>query len=149
MPRNTLLLLALVCCAYTCGAADRAVVYLHVADRRTALDNLAHEHFDKMYEVLDFDDRQHSYVYPKGVSGFERIQPVYVEGRCLAGNVVVLYVITADGFVTAPFAAESTNPVLSAQAVRAMTERRFQPAEIDRKRVSTIAASRFTFPCPA
>jgi hypothetical protein len=77
------------------SAADKPVVFNHISGQRTEIDELVHEHFDKMYNVVDFTDREHVYAYPKPASGFGPPQPVYVDKRCVAGSALLIYVITA------------------------------------------------------
>ena len=128
--------------------ADKPVVFNHISGQRTEMDEAVHEHFDKMYALVDFTDRDHAYAYPKPASGFGPTRPVYVDDRCLSGNVLVVYVITAEGTIASSYALKFTNPALAKVAVQRMGERRFQPAQLDGKPVSVIAASRFAFPCP-
>ena len=140
--------LALVVASVSASAGDKPVVFNHVSGQRTEIDEAVHEHFDKVYAVVDFTDQDHTYTYPKASSGFGPPQPVYVDSRCLSGNVLVAYVITAAGTVTSAYALKSTDPTLAKIAAQRMEVRRFQPAQLDGKPVSTIAATRFAFPCP-
>lgn len=141
---------ALLSWSVTSRAADKPVVFNHVSHQRTAVDKLVHEHFGKLYEVVDVDDREHAYTPPKGTHGFGAPPPpVYVDGRCIRGNVLVLYVITIEGVVTSPYVAKSANPLLSKFAIARMSERRFQTAQVDGKSVSSVAATQITFSCSA
>jgi len=148
MSRHTIALFALLCSSIASDAAERPTIVNLIKGHRTALDNLAHEQLDKLYEVKDVDVTDHAYRNPKGVSGFGPTAPVYVEGHCISGNVVVVYVITLEGSVASVHPVKTTDPVLSRVAVQSMTERRFQPAQLDGKPVSTTAASPFVFRCP-
>jgi hypothetical protein len=139
---------ALVVASLSASAADKPVVFNHVSGQRTLMDEAVHEHFEKTYAVVDFTDREHTYTYPKPSSGFGPTQPVYVDNRCLSGNVSVVYVITVAGTVTSAYALKFTDPALAKVAVQRMEARRFQPAQLDGKPVSTIAATQFAFPCP-
>jgi hypothetical protein len=108
-----------------------------------------HDHFGGLYAVVDVDDRKQSYVGPKGISGFGPTPPVYDEAQCVPGSVLVVYVITTEGLVTSLYAVRATNSLLSEIAAHKMSERRFQPAQLEGEPISTVAASRFTFKCPA
>src|SRR5260221_2474682 len=115
----------LLSCSVASMAADKPVVFNHISGQRTKADNLIHEHFGTLYEVVDVDDREHVYTPPRGTRGFGALPPpVYVDGRCIRGNVLVVYVITIEGAVASPYAARSTNPLLSKFAIERMSERR-------------------------
>jgi hypothetical protein len=140
--------LTLVVASVSASAADKPVVFNHVSGQRTEIDVAVHEHFDKIYRLVDFTDQGHTYTYPKPSNGFGPPQPVYVDTRCLSGSVLLVYVITAAGSITSAYALKSTDPALAKIAAQRMEERRFRPAQLDGKPVSTIAATRFAFPCP-
>jgi hypothetical protein len=140
--------LALVVAPVSASAADKPVVFNHVSGQRTEIDEAVHEHFDKIYAVVDFTDQDHTYSYPKGSSRFGAPQAVYVDNRCLSGSALVVYVITVAGTVTSAYALKFTDPALAKVAVQRMEKGRFQPARLDGKPVSTIAATQFAFPCP-
>ena len=130
------------------GAAERSTVFNLTTSQRTELDDVVHEHFGKLYEVVDVNVRGRIFTNAKGISGFGPTKPVYVEDRCVRGNVLVLYVIAADGSVASAYAAKSTDRLLSDLAVQSMTERRFQPAQVDGRVVPIVAGSSFIFNCP-
>lgn len=142
-------ILALLCWVDGLFAADKAVIFNHISGQRTEFDNLAHAHFGKQYRVVDVDDREHTYVRPRSKHGFGRAPPVYIENKCVRGNVLVLYVIAIDGSVASPYVAKSINPLLSEIAVQSVSVRRFYPAQLNGKSVSTLAASQINFRCPA
>jgi hypothetical protein len=144
------LLATLLCWSVASAGADKPVVVNHISDQRTKIDDLIHKHFGKLYEVVDVSDREHAYVPPKGIYGFGAPPaPVYVEGRCIRGNVLILHVITIEGLVASPYVARFTDPFLSKFAIERMSEKRFRTAQLDGKSVSSIAATRITFRCPA
>lgn len=149
MSRRTIAVFALLCLSIASDAAERPTVLNPIKGHRAELDLLVHEHLDKLYEVKDIDVTGHVYRNPKGIGGFGATAPVYVEGHCISGNVVVVYVITLEGSVGSVYAATATDPVLSKVAVQSMAKRRFEPAQLDGKPVSTTAASPFVFRCPA
>lgn len=145
---HTITFVALLCGSIASSAAEKPIIFNPFKGHLTESDSLVHEHFDALYEVRDVNVDEHTYRNPKGISGFGPTAPVYVEGRCVSGNVVVLFVITVEGLVSSAHAAKTTDPVLSKVAVQSMAERQFQPAQLDGKRVSTTAGSRFVFSCP-
>jgi hypothetical protein len=151
MRRHALIsFLAALCWTLTSRAADKPVVFNHIVHQRTEVDNLVHEHFDKLYDVVDIDDRQHAYVPPKGIHGFGvPPAPVYFEGRCIRGNVLVLYLITTDGLMASPYVAKSADPRLSELALERMRGRRFKTAQLDGKPISSVAATVIKYSCPA
>jgi hypothetical protein len=80
MPRCAVLLVALLCgSSVATTATDKRVIFNHVSGSHTASDNLVHDHYDKLYTVVDVQDQEHTYTFPKGTSGFGPIQPVYVQ----------------------------------------------------------------------
>lgn len=129
--------------------AERPTIFNVTTGERTELDDLAHEYFGKLYEVVDVNVRERAFVNAKGTSGFGTTAPVYVEGRCVRRNMTVLYVITAEGSVDSTYAAKATDPRLSEAALRAMTQRRFRPTQVDGRVIPIIAATQFAFNCPA
>lgn len=130
------------------SAGNKPVVFNHVSGQRTAFDEAVREHFGDVYKVVDFTDHEYTYAGPRPSSGFGPTQPVYVNNRCVAGSVWVVYVITAEGAVTSAYALKSTDTSLEMVAVQRMEERRFQPAQLDGKPVSLFARTPFNFPCP-
>jgi hypothetical protein len=148
MSRCTIVLFTLLCWSIASDAAERAIIFNPIMGNRTELDNLAHEQLDKVYEVKDVDVTERVYRNPKGISGFGPAAPVYVDGHCISGNVLVVYAITVEGSVVSVYAAKATDPRLSKVAVQSMAQRRFQPAQLDGKPISTTAATRIVFPCP-
>lgn len=125
-----------------------AVVFLHISGRPTAFDNLVREHFGRAYEVRLVDDQLRAYQAPRGVSGFERLGPVYSDGKCFNGHAMISYVVTENGSVIAPFVVSSPNETVSKAAVAGMAQRRFEPARIDEAPVAIIAVSDLVFDCP-
>ena len=147
--RAFIALLVSLCGSVAWAAADKPVVFIHLSVPRTELDDLAYKYFDRLYNVVAVDDREHAYSFPKGTSGFGPTPAAYIGNRCVAGKVLTLYVITDMGLVTSAYAVKSTDPALAQIAIRLMSERRFQPAQLDGKPIAVIAASRFMFRCPA
>jgi len=149
MLHQDVVVFGLLCWSWACLAVDKPTVFNLMRDRGTPTDELIHEHFDQLYNVVDINGRERAFKLARGIRGFGPTKPVYAEGRCSSGNVLVLYVITADGSVASAYPAKSTDRVLSDAAVQSMTQRWFQPAEVDGKAAATLAATRFTFDCPS
>jgi TonB family protein len=61
----------------------------------------------------------------------------------LAGEVSVLFIVTAEGAVVNPVIYSSSDPRLSAAVLVALTRWLFEPAHINGQNVSSTAAQRF------
>ena len=142
-------LATLLCWSAASAGADKPVVFNHIVHQRTEVDDLVHQHFEKLYEVVDIDDREHAYTPPKGIYGFGTPSPpFYSNGHCISGKVLILYVITIEGLVTSAYVATSTDPLLSKFAIERINVRRFRTAQVDGQSVSSVAATQMTFRCP-
>jgi hypothetical protein len=128
-------------------AAALATVFNYVPGVRSPLDEQAHAHFGKSYKVIDVGERERL-VFPKG-QGPVSPDPVYVRGRCLEGEVTVLYIIDAQGAVVSPHVARTDNAILSGPALAKMKAQRFEPAKVDGKPAAMLAVTRLQFRCPA
>lgn len=124
----------------------QATVFNYVSGRRSPLDELAHQHFGRSYRVVDVSERER-FVFPRG-PGAVSPGPVHVRGRCLEGEVTVLYIIDAQGAVVAPHVAKTDNAILSAPALAKVKEQRFQPARVDGKPAPLLAVTNLQFRCP-
>ena len=114
--------------------------------QRTQLDDLAHEHYGRSYQVVDIAERERV-VFPRN-SGPVSPEPVYVRGRCLEGAVTVLYIIDAGGAVVSPHVAKTDNAILSQPALTEMKGQRFEPAKVDGKAAAMLAVTNLHFKCP-
>ncbi|MGH8247386.1 MAG: energy transducer TonB [Gammaproteobacteria bacterium] len=128
------------------AAAQVGTVFNYVPGKRSPLDELAHQHFGKSYKVVDVGERERL-VFPKG-PGSVSPSPVYVRGRCLEGDVTVLYIIDVRGSVVSPHVAKTDNAILSQPALEKMREQRFEPAKVDGKHASMLAVTNLQFKCP-
>jgi len=133
--------------AQPCIAADMPMTFNHVSGAPNEFDRLAHEHLGNHYKVVDFTDREHNWTFPRGINPAPH-PPVYLDGRCVAGSALVIYVISADGAVSDAFAAKSTSEFLGALAVQSMNSKRFTPGQLDGRAVSSVAATNVRFRCP-
>jgi hypothetical protein len=140
--------LMLAAASLSVSAADKPIVFNHISGQRTETDRALDEHFESMYSIVDFTDQDHSYVYPRPIAPLGSTEPQYIDKRCVSDSVFVAYVITTEGTIASAYAFKFTHPALAKVAVQRMTQARFQPASLDGKVVSTLAASRFSFRCP-
>jgi hypothetical protein len=141
--------LIILCAVTAATAADKPTAYNPINGQTTDVDRLAHEGLGKQYEIVDVDINRRKWIPPKGVSGFGRTEPVYLENKCVPGTALVIYAISIDGRPLGSFAAQATNDLLAGVAVHQMSERQFAPAQMDGRPVASVAATRFNFPCPA
>lgn len=140
-------LAALVTAFVASCSPGKTVVFNHIAGPPTADDELIHRHFGRSFDVTDVP-AERNYAEPRGIRGFGPMAPVYNDGQCVSGGVLVFYVITANGSVSAPYVVKTTNGVLSAAAVKTVSKWEFDPARLDNYSVSTIAGSYLRFVCP-
>ena len=125
-----------------------SIVYNHVSGASTPLDASVSEHFGKRYKVVAFSDKDHTWVFPKGIGEHRPPPPTYVENRCVSGQALVAYVISSEGRVTEAYAAKSTSEFLGELAVHLMSERRFSPGQLDGRSVPSLAVTNMRFACP-
>lgn len=126
--------------------AAQSTVFNYVGDKRSRLDDLAHEHFGRAYRIVDIGERER-FVFPRASGSFEP-DPVTVRGRCLEGEVTVLYVISAQGSVVATFVAKTDNAILSQPALAKVKGQRFERAKVDGKPAAMLAVTNLQFKCP-
>ena len=138
---------SLAFCSLLCDAAEMPVIFNHISGQRSQIDELVHQHFGKRYRVIDFNERDHTWVYPRGTWQPAPNPPFYVQNRCASGAVLVLYIISADGSVSDPHVVKSTNPLLADAASRRVVERKFRPGQLDGRPVPTVAATDVQFTC--
>jgi hypothetical protein len=130
------------------SAAERPVLYNHVSAKRTGLDDFVAKHYANRYRVVEFSDQDHRWTFPKGISGFGPSSPAYLEGRCISGHALLIYVISLDGRSRDIFVVESTHPHLAALAMRKVDAWKTRPGLLDGKPVSSVAATNIKFDCP-
>jgi hypothetical protein len=131
-----------------CTAADKPVVFNHVSGQPSESDRLLHEHFDKLFTIIDIRDQEHTYTLPKGISGFGLPPPVYVGGHCLKGHTRGFFVIMADGVVTSPYFTEVSTESLANLAIQRVEKWRYQPATLDGRPIPTVVETYVGFYCP-
>ena len=141
-------ILTLAVGSFSVSAADKPTVFNHISGQGTETDRALDEHFESIYSVVDFTDQDHTYVSPNVVAPFGSTEPVYMDDRCVSGSALVAYVITTEGTVASTYAFKFADPAFAKVAVQRMTQARFQPASLDGRLVSTLAASRISSRCP-
>src|SRR5258708_21097804 len=102
--------LALGFCSLLCNATETTVIFNHISGTRTPLDELAHEHFGKRYRHVNFTEREHTWVYPKGTWKPAPGPPFYVPNPCTSGSVLLLYIISTDAPLTDPYPVNANHP---------------------------------------
>ena len=127
-------------------ADDRPVVY--TLSGHNKWDDFAVEYYGKDYRFVEIDRRVHNYVPAIIVQKGVQPAPVYVDGKCVAGEAVVLHVVTNEGAVTSPHTATATSPALANPAAEDVAGRRFTPAKLDGTPISVIQGMHLTFKCP-
>ena|SRR5258708_2502232 len=148
MLSHKVVLLTLLGWLAVCAAAEKPTIFIPWKARHTELDDLAHEHFGKFYEVVDVNVSGREYTNPKPISGFGPPAAVYVQGRCVSGNVLVLFILTVEGSVENAYAVKSPSVDLSEAALRSISGSHFQPARLDGKTVPIVVAAPYRFKCP-
>ena len=111
-------------------------------------DRLINEHFEQLYSVVNIDITNKSsnqpatgVTHPKGPGGFGPLVPIFIDSRCVGGNVLVRFVIKADGTVTSVSVLKSTEPLLNEFALKHVGGFVFQPAELDSKPIALVTAT--------
>ena len=144
MAVGLLLCLGLVACTRD----DRPVVFNRVSELSPTGGNLAREHFNKLYRVVEVDDHAHRYTAPKYLGGLKRPDPVYRQGRCLPADAWVLFVVTPDGTVTSTSVVDGSATLPSELAIESVEGVQFQPATLDGKPIPAVADFHLQFLCP-
>jgi TonB-like protein len=127
-------------------ASAKELVYIHIVEPRSALDERIRQHFSVQYSVRIVDESR-VYSLPKGVSGHGPPPSVYDGSDCVRGRVLIAYVINDKGIVESPFVIEASKRPLKAPAIKTVTRRRYQPATLDAAPIPVIVASNVAFDC--
>ncbi|MEO8351960.1 MAG: TonB family protein [Chthoniobacteraceae bacterium] len=143
-----LMLLTLLAGAGMCSAAEKpTTIYNHVKDESSAMDRLVSAALVPKFTIVDIRDSA-DYVPPKPTAGrLPRIART-LTGEPLGGNVLVAYVVTADGRATEAVVLKSDDERLNAIATKAMESWRFATATLKGVAIPTTAAQEFTFETP-
>jgi hypothetical protein len=138
----------LSCGVVACTPDDRPVLFNHVSEQGPNGGNLVHEHFAKLYRIIDVDDRKQRYTPPKNLAGLERPQPVFGQDHCLPESAWILFVVTTQGGVTSPQVIEASSTLLSKRTIERAEKMRFQPATLDGNPIPAVADFHFVINCP-
>jgi hypothetical protein len=124
---------------------DHPTVYNNLdGDRDLALDRVIKEAYGRRYTITDTSGGQ-GFVGPAATRGDLPTTATDGHGGALAGYVVVIYLITADGRVAEPVVVRSNDQRLSQVALNAMAQWHFQPATLGGTPVASTAAQEFNF----
>jgi hypothetical protein len=148
MPKLSLISLVLSSLVASVLPATSGVVYNHIGAERTPLDDLVHEHFDKLRLVADVSGGDRNYVEPMPLGPGSGSGSTPVQEPCVEGTILIIYIIERDGSVALPFVAKSTDAALSIPAIARVDNRQFVPAKLDGQAVASTAVSRYRFTCP-
>jgi hypothetical protein len=149
MPKFSLISVVLSFLVASVLPATSEVVYNHVGAERTPLDNLVHEHFDKLRPVVDVSGGDRSYVEPIPLGPRSGSGKAPMQDPCVEGTILIIYIIERDGSVALPFVAKSTDPALSIPAIARIDNLQFVPAKLDGQAIASAAVSRYRFTCPS
>jgi len=136
------------------ASIDKPIAYNFVIVPVGPTDRLISEHFEELYSIVDIEiGDMNTYRYAKGVTqpravkGFGPLEPLQIENRCVPGNVLVGFVIKADGTVTSLSVLKSTEPLLNDFALQRVSRYLCQPAEVESKPVALITATWLPYKC--
>ena len=125
--------------------APKPVVYNHLTEASAGMDALVHQTYDDTFRIVDFSDRDGIYVPPHILYGPKPPAPAAAGGP-LAGTVVVFFIITADGRVTQPVVAASSEPRLDPGVLATLARWLFTPARLNGRPVAVTAGQEFSLP---
>lgn len=143
--KTTLMLLALLTSSVISSAADKPIIYNRVnKEKSEMLDPLMNAVLAPKFTIVDVRDSK-DFVQPKATEGrLPRIARTQT-GEPLGGEVLIAYVITAEGRVVEPTVIKSADERLNRIAMKATEDWRFAPATLNGVPVASIAAQQFAF----
>ncbi len=127
---------------------EKPVVYNHITGVGSALDRVVHQTFEGEFKVIDFANRDGTYVPPTLKTGSQPTAPLDANGAPIEGTVVVLYIVSADGWVLRPVVIQSTDPRLDYRVLETLANWRFEPGRVEGRAVSTTAGQEFDLTTP-
>jgi TonB family protein len=125
-------------------AADKPVVYDHITQGDTAVDQSINDILGIKYTIRPIKDSP-AFVGAKVLSGRIPHTAQTDSGETLKGEVLLAYVITAEGRASDPAILKSSDGRLDAIVIQAMEAWRFAPAKLNGAPIATIAAQEFNF----
>ena len=138
----------LSCGVAACTADHKPVLFNHVSEQGPNGGNLVHEHFAKLYRIVDVDDKKQRYTPPTYLAGLERPQPVFGQDHCLKESAWLLFVVTTQGAVTSPQSIEASSTLSSKRAIERAEKMRFEPATLDGNPIPAVGDFHFVISCP-
>ena len=125
----------------------KPTVYLHVIRAGDPQDQRMRKAYASKFTVADLQDSP-AYIRPKPIAPNLPAVARTKSGEALPGDVVVLYVVTAEGSVIEPTILKSSDKRLNTTALKAMATWRFEPATLNGAPISVIVGQEFTFKKP-
>jgi TonB family protein len=126
------------------GASEKPVVYHLCSQKDAKWDALACKMYAGKVQIVNLD-KSAKYKPARFKSG-PRLQPVdTVNNEAIAGELVVAYIVTAEGKVALLFVESSTNQHLNAAVISALKDYQFEPAQVNGKAVPMLYEHRFSF----
>lgn len=144
LARSLAVAIAAIVTAVACGAR-KPVVFNHVHGQADENDKLVHQLFGDRYRVIDVTS---GFSAPRGIQGSPPGEPIGVNGKCLAGEVTVFYIVTVEGVPVSAHVVAATDHVLSSAAVERMSTWKFEPARVNDMYVAAVIGSHFRSRCP-
>jgi hypothetical protein len=145
LTRHLLALFALLPASALGEAPAKPVIYNNMAgDGSVDLDRTIKQAYGSTYTVVDTSPSA-GFVEPVATAGD---LPKFVkdrQGQLIAGYVLVVYIVTADGEVSDPVIAKWNDERLCRVALTAMGDWKFKPGRLKGAAVATTAAQEFNF----
>ena len=132
------------CGVVACTPDDRPVVFYHLSGQG----NLVRQYFGMHYRIVAVDDRGQRYTPPKYLGGLQGRQTAAGGDACLEEHAWLLFIVTAEGAVSAPQVVDTSPNLPSKLAIERIETMRFDPATLDGKPVSAVADYHLGFNCP-
>jgi hypothetical protein len=126
--------------------SHKPIVYNHLTEAGAGMDHLVHATYDDAFTIVDFSDRDSTYVPPHVLYGPQPTVPPAEAGAQLAGTVVVFFIIKPDGLVTQPVVVSSSDPRLNPGILATLNGWIFTSARVNGRPVAVTAGQEFTLP---
>jgi TonB family protein len=127
---------------------EKPVVYDHIAGAVTDMDRLAHQTYEAEFKVVDIRNQDGAYSPPTLKLAPQPKAPGDISGKPITGNVVVLFIVTAEGKVEKPVIVSSTDQRLNRRVIETLGEWAFEPAQLNGKSVASIGGQEFNVGAP-
>jgi TonB family protein len=134
----------LLACAGFVRAAEKPTVYNHVNKESADLDPAVRKALEPKFMIEDLPEVS-EYTSPKLASGKKPRTARTEGGEPLGGQVLVAFVVAADGQSTDASVLKTTDERLNGIATKAVLGWRFEPGQLKGKAIPTTAAQEFDF----